>query len=1433
MAKNHNSAASAVGERRLRPIYDWLDHGNNKRAWQEAEKVLKKQPDFPCGRALLALALVRLGRDVEAQRVLRDLAHTGPTEDATLQAMTIAYRELESVADICRMYEIATQKEPNNEDLLSHLFMSYVRVSDYKKQQRTALQLFKVQPKNPYYFWAVMSVVLQASADPQGTTAQTLMFPLAERMIKKMHEENKLNREQETHLFLLVLELQDKYAEALEILESPLGKALNESTSYLHFFNFKKLEYLKALKRWPDINRLAQTILVSLPDQWNVYVDLVESVFELEALGTLNTSLDIISNVDLLFKYLRTIQSSDIRSRGPFLAEMEVQLRMIQREPTRPELMTGLQTLLYHYFDTFSSRGCCFSDMRPYLEHLSQQEADILIPALKLLSLVPPQETFIPMGAVTRLVSCYQVLRFCEATRPISMDEHVDLLVSQFNLCQGAVLDVAPTESRPPDMFMVMAAHQLWSEWRNTGQDRWFLKAITLLEFALQFSPNNFHIRLVLIKLYNEAGAVGCAFNAYNGLELKHIQLDSMGYLIIRALQICGHFESTFSLVGSTLRFFNSNQKDVMSNSNPILKPRVPLNVLWIIFDDLRPALGVLGDPIALTPHLDQLGEKSTVFTEAFCQYPLCGPSRISVLTSRRPDTLLSYFNGYPINQTGTFVTFPQYFKEHGVVTASFGKVFHVEDDILFDWDRVWSSKPWFPSQNHSSVESECSRAQGQAQFKLMCPVDLSTHPSAFFADNELVRKVSEFFRNWAETARSNRDQSFFAAVGMHLPHVPFKFPEPYLSAYPLERVKPMPDVENVDFSPEIRQYTRRLFRKWNFLGKNLDPSRFNDRFRHQFKQHYYAAVSFVDRQIGTLLKSLVAAGLDENTIICLTSDHGFALGEHGLIGKQYIYDVTTRVPWMIRHPSASGSLRNFSIVPLEQLHRVASQTRRRPLKSVAQPVESLDIFPTLADLAGIPAPPRCPVFNGMLSRKQPLCVEGTSQAQEVLDHSYPNPRVTNRSLRVAYSLTTQGQLMGRQKRNISMIIILKPETIKTDFQDDQNFLRLRSLCLRVCVALIYLSEDIHPAREILGEEPSNLKVNHPNDTSTNAKPSQVKAEKLSALVRSLIAQIESVLESLQIEGPAPVFLTGPCPTRLHQYVLQGHPQTFVRMVKAVLSVQAFILARPGNTQHGSHNLLEDESPLIRALAVFRDEFEPMVARTLKDFPDFAVRCLNRRLHLENLYNVIESGNFCCLLWGVCHSLLIPVLKGGSGTSGKRSKKKKEQQQPKSPLSSASIDEANVGENYRHQFNTTQQSLVEAMSSLTTFTHGLRPTNHKAAAAEVEAAAVATSAAASLASSTEQLAENLEKLSLANKEAMKNGSSSIEGTTFEEEETQAGEFNTSHGSTRPADEPLQYQTLRELPLDLCQRIEDSYEVSFSQFAGLLERKVSYLRALTL
>ena len=130
----NTAAQNSVAERRLRPIYDWLDNGNNKKALQEADKVLKKQPGFQCCKILKSLALLRLGRENEAQPILDSVLSEGPTDDGTLQAMTIAFRELQQPEKICVMYENATNRE-QSEELLSHLFMSYVRMGYYKKQQ--------------------------------------------------------------------------------------------------------------------------------------------------------------------------------------------------------------------------------------------------------------------------------------------------------------------------------------------------------------------------------------------------------------------------------------------------------------------------------------------------------------------------------------------------------------------------------------------------------------------------------------------------------------------------------------------------------------------------------------------------------------------------------------------------------------------------------------------------------------------------------------------------------------------------------------------------------------------------------------------------------------------------------------------------------------------------------------------------------------------------------------------------------------------------------------------------------------------------------------------------------------------------------------------------------------------------------------------------
>ena len=146
--------------------------------------------------------------------------------------------------------------------------------------QQAAMALYKVRPKKPYYFWAVMSIVLQATTggvDEQ--LALNMLLPLAERMVAKMAKESKIEQEQETHLYLMILELQRKFKEALAVLDGELGQQLKETSAYWELFNFKRIDYLKKLEKWRMVNSLAKEILQTAPDQWNVYLDYITSVF--------------------------------------------------------------------------------------------------------------------------------------------------------------------------------------------------------------------------------------------------------------------------------------------------------------------------------------------------------------------------------------------------------------------------------------------------------------------------------------------------------------------------------------------------------------------------------------------------------------------------------------------------------------------------------------------------------------------------------------------------------------------------------------------------------------------------------------------------------------------------------------------------------------------------------------------------------------------------------------------------------------------------------------------------------------------------------------------------------------------------------------------------------------------------------------------------
>lgn len=166
---------------------------------------------------------------------------------------------LKLVDKICTLYTHAAKQIPGNEEILSQLFMSHVRVNDFQSQQTVALQLYKLKPKNPYYFWAVMSVVLKAVRGPDAndTSKSKVLLTLAQRMIDKLIGENKLDVEQEVQLYITILRYQDKHQEALDFLEGDLGKRLYPGAPIS-----LTIDLMKSLKMWSKLNVLMKELLV-------------------------------------------------------------------------------------------------------------------------------------------------------------------------------------------------------------------------------------------------------------------------------------------------------------------------------------------------------------------------------------------------------------------------------------------------------------------------------------------------------------------------------------------------------------------------------------------------------------------------------------------------------------------------------------------------------------------------------------------------------------------------------------------------------------------------------------------------------------------------------------------------------------------------------------------------------------------------------------------------------------------------------------------------------------------------------------------------------------------------------------------------------------------------------------------------------------------
>lgn len=410
-------------------------------------------------------------------------------------------------------------------------------------------------------------------------------------------------------------------------------------------------------------------------------------------------------------------------------------------------------------------------------------------------------------------------------------------------------------------------------------------------------------------------------------------------------------------------------------------------NVLLICVDDLKPLLGCYGDTLVKSPNIDRLAARGVLFEAAYCNQAVCSPSRNALLAGLRPQSLGIYELSTNFRKAvPDAVTLPQHFMRNGYRAEGLGKIFHVGHGNVND-EASWSVPHYSPKtisyalQENNPPESTREEAlfdNKKEAWKLPrgAPVESADVPDNRYGDGMIADEAIKRL----EAAKQKPDEPLFLAVGFLKPHLPFVAPKKYWDLYEPAAFKLAELQTAPKGAPEFAPTTWGELRQYKDMPETgpLTP----EQQRHLI-HGYHAATSYMDAQLGRVLDALEASGLAQNTIIVLWGDHGWHLGDHGMWCKHTNYEQAAHIPLIVAAPSVKP-------------------TRTKAL------VETVDIYPTLSELAGLPAPAKIDGKSFATVLKNP-----NASARDSVIHVYPRGDKLGRAIRTARYRMVEWKTIG------------------------------------------------------------------------------------------------------------------------------------------------------------------------------------------------------------------------------------------------------------------------------------------------------------------------------------------------------------------------------------------------------------------------------------